>query len=116
MEFLPGLSCTKSSTGSLNMHHTRFFYLMNRSQKYIKELPTCHSLTRGMQIKHYIKTSHWLFLGKKKKNPNIKEFKIIPLSKPSSFIEAVRCSNNTLSTWSLPQRLTCGEAWQLLGI
>lgn len=26
-EFLPGLSCTKSSAGSLNMHHTRSLLL-----------------------------------------------------------------------------------------
>lgn len=27
MELLPGLSCTKSSAGSLNMHHTRILLL-----------------------------------------------------------------------------------------
>lgn len=68
-EFLPGLSCTKSLAGSLNMHHTRSLLLNELLSEIYQRASYSPQPHKGnANIKYYIKTSHWLFLGKKKKS------------------------------------------------
>lgn len=112
MEFLTGLSCTKSSGGSLNTHHTRSLLLNELLSEIYQKASYSPQPHKGNANKVLHKNFPLALFGEEKKNPNIKGIKITPLSKPSSFIEAVRCSNNILSTWSLPQRLTRGETQQ----
>lgn len=94
------------------MHHTRILLLNELLSEIYQRASYSPQPHKGNANKVLYKNFPLALFGEEKKNPNIKGFKIIPLSKPSSFLEAVRCSNSILSTWSLPQRLARGETWQ----
>lgn len=96
MELLPSLSRTKSSAGSLNTYHTRSLLL----NELLSEIYQRASYLQQLHKRNANKVLYKIFpLGLfKKKNPNIKRCKMIPLSKLSSFIEAIRCSDSILHT------------------
>lgn len=109
MELLPGLSCTKSSAGSLNTYHTRSLLLNESLLEIYQRASYLQQPHKGNANKVLYKIFPPGLFRKKKKNPNIKRFKMIPLSKLSSFIEAMRCSDSIFRAsmeWSSPQRLT----------
>jgi len=85
MELLPGLSCTKSSAGSLNTYHTRSLLLNELLSEIYQRASYLQQPHKGNANKALHKIFPLDLFRKKKKKTNIKRCKTIPVSKLSYF-------------------------------